>query len=42
VFVQEFIQFPVPLHAKGPQNAKFKGGKYISPKNRNIKGHAKI
>jgi len=26
----------------GPQNGKFKGSRYVSTKNRNIKGHAKI
>jgi len=32
VFVQEIIQFPVPWHETGPQNAKFKGSKYVSTK----------
>jgi len=26
----------------GPQNEKFKDSKYVSTKNRNIRGHAKI
>jgi len=37
VFVQEIIQFPVPLHATGPQNAKFKGSKYVSTKKQQYK-----
>jgi len=37
LFVQEIIQFPVPLHATGPQNAKFKGSKYVSTKKQQYK-----
>jgi len=37
VFVQEIIQFPVLLHATGPQNAKFKGSKCVSTKKQQYK-----
>jgi len=37
VFVQEIIQFPVLLHATGPQNAKFKGSKYVSTEKQQYK-----
>jgi len=37
MFVQEIIQLPVPLHATGPQNAKFRGSKYVSTKKQQYK-----